>query len=204
MLLCPKVISARNAARLVDGKGLPEHLAWLANKQDPRNGTTIWSTSIETHAARYVTIHKRFIPAKSYDPPQRDAKGNEIFETPALTKEEYRTRYNQPFSIIILDEAHICKNAHARSWAGIDLMKSLHVCCLTGTPMINTATVSEKAFLHLNTTSLASPPLPGARPNRSSSQTRSGRTGSLRSARTAKTLPPRRNWTRIIHVALLF
>ena len=143
-----QVISSRAVKALPNTANLPQRFRYLTDATSELAGNTIWLTSIESHAARVVKVNKTTIPAIRHDPPQFDEQGKEIFEAEAYDEEEFVTRMERFFCMSIVDEAHTCKTASTRNWAGIYLLKFCkYKWLITATPMINRSTVSTDSYL---------------------------------------------------------
>jgi hypothetical protein len=146
--LAQHVVSSSAVRAYPSPKLWPKKYAHMLNKFDPRNARTIFLTTPETNAERSLIKEEVKHPAVSFDPPQFDKHDVEIYKHIAWTETKYRSRFENVFSYVLIDEATKIKTPGSIRHTAIQLLKAKRWAFITATAMINQGTVSRtKALL---------------------------------------------------------
>lgn len=131
-----------NREGLNETKDSGKDFSWLFDGT-VNNQSTIFLTSHDTQASRFVRKHEKWVRPEGYDPPRFDRAGNEKFKRAGYMEVEYKTKMAKAFSMSIVDEVHELKNPESRGFAAIWLAAAKYHILLSATLMQNSQAVSE-------------------------------------------------------------
>jgi hypothetical protein len=140
--LAEHVVSSTAVRSWPNKKLWPKKYQYMFDKHDPRNARTIVLTTPETNVERSLVKEEIVHPAKSFDPPEFDKGGKEIFERDERIEFRYHSRFAGVYAAVFIDESTKVKTPGSKRHMAVKLLKARRWIFMTATAMVNQGTVS--------------------------------------------------------------